>query len=96
MQWLGLLGMLPAALLLILSERDRSSMERDLRDAREARDRLADRVAEMERVEARERSAGGRLVKRFKAAEHRATSLLGEARAWRKRALALGWTKGGE
>lgn len=89
LQWLGLLEMLPAALLLILSERD-------LRDARAERDRLADRVAEMERVEARERSAGGRLVKQFKAAEHRATSLLGEARAWRKRALALGWTKGGE
>lgn len=96
MQWLWLLGMIPVVLMLLMSERTVSDLERDLWDARAERDRLVRRVAEMERVEACERAAGSRMAKRFKAAEHRATSLLGEARAWRKRALALGWTKGGE
>lgn len=59
------------------------------------RDALVDRIAEMQGVEARERAAGDRMVKRLKAAEHRSASLLGEARAWRKRAVARGWTKGG-
>jgi hypothetical protein len=65
------------------------------RDMRMECDRLVDRIAAMERCESKERAAGAKLHQNHKALRHRFASVLGEARAWRKRALALGWTKGG-
>ena len=91
-----LVAALGAALALIAYlhfERERLRAEVMLSIAQ--RNRLVDEIAGMRRVEKQEREAGERLHARHRALTHRFASVLGEARAWRKRALALGWTKGG-
>lgn len=63
------------------------------RDARAQRDRLVDRIEAMERREVGERNAGALLSEKHRVLQHRFASVLGEARAWRRRAVALGWTR---
>lgn len=58
------------------------------------RDSLASRVAVMREREARERAAGNALAAKHRAQTQRLEAVLGEARAWRKRAIARGWMKG--
>lgn len=58
------------------------------------RNSLGSRIAVMQEREARERAAGNDLAAKHRAQTQRLEAVLGEARVWRKRAIARGWTKG--